>query len=86
VLTAIAEAAALDLADERGNDTGNDAELAARLYISPKTADHHVSAILAKLQVKNRREAAQAGRQLGILVLMRCYLTRGNRSLGVTRG
>ena len=31
------------------------AELAERLYISPKTADHHVSAILAKLQVTGRR-------------------------------
>ena len=35
------------------------AELAARLYISPKTADHHVSAILSKLQVANRRDAAE---------------------------
>jgi DNA-binding CsgD family transcriptional regulator len=45
----------------------SNAELAARLYISTKTADHHVSAILAKLRVSNRRQAASAGRELGIL-------------------
>ena len=28
------------------------AEIAARLYISPKTAEHHVSRILAKLGVR----------------------------------
>jgi DNA-binding CsgD family transcriptional regulator/tetratricopeptide (TPR) repeat protein len=45
----------------------SNAELAGRLYISPKTADHHVSAILSKLQVPNRRQAVEAGRELGIL-------------------
>jgi DNA-binding CsgD family transcriptional regulator len=45
----------------------SNAELAARLYISTKTADHHVSAILSKLRVSNRRDAARAGRELGIL-------------------
>jgi DNA-binding CsgD family transcriptional regulator len=36
-----------------------DADIAARLHISEKTAGHHVSAILAKLGVRSRREAAR---------------------------
>jgi DNA-binding CsgD family transcriptional regulator len=45
----------------------SNSELATRLFISPKTADHHVSSILAKLRVPDRRQAARAGRELGIL-------------------
>jgi DNA-binding CsgD family transcriptional regulator len=45
----------------------SNSEVAGRLYISPKTADHHVSSILAKLRVPDRRQAARAGRKLGIL-------------------
>jgi DNA-binding NarL/FixJ family response regulator len=42
-------------------------ELAERLYLSVKTVDHHVSAILAKLEVNKRRDAVRKARQLGIL-------------------
>ncbi|MGV0643533.1 AAA family ATPase [Mycolicibacterium sp. XJ2546] len=43
------------------------AELAERLYLSVKTVDKHVSAILTKLHAGNRREAVRSARALGIL-------------------
>ncbi len=45
----------------------SNAEIAARLFISPKTVDHHVSAILAKLEVHSRLEAISVARQKNIL-------------------
>jgi DNA-binding NarL/FixJ family response regulator len=42
-------------------------ELAERLYLSVKTVDHHVSAILAKLQVTRRGDAVRRARELGIV-------------------
>jgi DNA-binding CsgD family transcriptional regulator len=42
-------------------------EIAASLYISPKTVDHHISAILYKLEAKSRTKAVQESIRLGIL-------------------
>jgi DNA-binding CsgD family transcriptional regulator len=42
-------------------------EIAARLHLSTKTVDHHVSAILAKLNVSTRTDAAAIARQHGEL-------------------
>jgi DNA-binding NarL/FixJ family response regulator len=41
-------------------------QIAARLHISPKTVGHHVSAILERLGVEDRREAAQVARDRGL--------------------
>jgi DNA-binding NarL/FixJ family response regulator len=41
------------------------ADIAERLFISPKTVDHHVSAVLTKLEASTRREAVVAARDRG---------------------
>jgi DNA-binding CsgD family transcriptional regulator len=45
------------------------AEVAARLFLSAKTVDHHVSAILRKLGVRSRGEASAEAVRLGLTSL-----------------
>jgi DNA-binding CsgD family transcriptional regulator/tetratricopeptide (TPR) repeat protein len=45
----------------------SNAEIANRLFISPKTVDHHISAILAKFDAHSRAEAVAFAQQRGVL-------------------
>jgi DNA-binding CsgD family transcriptional regulator len=49
----------------------SNAAIAKRLYLSAKTVDHHASAILSKLGIASRREAAEAAYKLGIELIER---------------
>lgn len=40
------------------------AEIADRLVVSPRTAEHHVAAVLAKLGATSRREAVARASEL----------------------
>lgn len=42
-------------------------DIAEQLFLSPKTVEHHVSAILAKLGVANRQQAVNQGRDAGLI-------------------
>ena len=44
-----------------------DPEIAARLFLSPRTINRHVANILAKLNASNRREAAALAARLGLV-------------------
>jgi DNA-binding CsgD family transcriptional regulator/tetratricopeptide (TPR) repeat protein len=58
------------------------AEIAGKLFISVKTAGHHVSAVLAKLGVPTRGAAAYRAARLGLVAAPPAAGTRWARSAG----
>jgi len=48
-------------------DGSQNKEIADKLFISPKTVDHHISAILSKLDVTTRAKAVLEAKKLGIV-------------------
>ncbi|MCA1712124.1 MAG: helix-turn-helix transcriptional regulator [Actinobacteria bacterium] len=48
-------------------DGMTNAEIGGRLFLSERTVDHHVSAVLAKLGVETRRDAVRVASAAGTL-------------------
>lgn len=65
----------LEVLNLMANGSGNQ-EIASRLFLSPKTIDHHVSSILGKLGVHSRMEAVRAAEKLGAAAQTRESSTR----------
>jgi DNA-binding NarL/FixJ family response regulator len=55
-------------------------EISASLFISVRTVEHHVSAILGKLGVTTRKSAAQEARRLGIIDFHRVSVAAATKS------
>jgi len=60
-------------------------EIGARLFVSPKTVDHHVSAILGKLGVRSRGAAVAAAHRTGLVPPSVGAPPTGARSNGAKR-